>query len=248
MDTAATKILVIDDEPDVRRAVALTIELQEPAWQVLSASSGEEGLELVETGSPDLVLLDLQMPGTDGFAVLEQLRAFSDVPVVILTVRDDELDKVRGLQMGADDYVVKPFSHLELLARIRSVLRRASGELAASEPPFVLDGLRIEWGPHRVYRRGERVRLTATEFRLLELVARNAGHVVPAEVLLARVWGPDERDQTDYLKTYVHRLRVKLEDDPGAPRYLQTERGVGYWLPRPRPIRADDMAQPRPHS
>ncbi len=232
MERAATRILVIDDEPDVRLADSLTITLQEPGWEVLTAANGEDGLGLLETAHPDAVLLDLQMPDVDGFEVLRRIRLFSDVPVVILTVRDDELDKVRGLQLGADDYVVKPFGRLELLARIRSVLRRAGGHAAADEAPFAVGDLRIDWASHQVLLGGAAVRLTSTEYRLLELLARNAGRIVESGVLLARVWGPDYEGDTDYLKAYVHRLRAKLEEDPGDPRYLRTERGTGYWMPR----------------
>ena len=246
MEKATTRILVIDDERDVLRAVSLTISLQEPTWDVLTAQHGEEGLDLVERADPDAVLLDLQMPDADGYDLLQRIRLFSDVPVIILTVRDGELDKVRGLQLGADDYVVKPFGHLELLARLRSVLRRAAGHAASDEPPFSLGELRIEWGPHRVFLRGEPVRLTSTEYRLLEILAHNAGRVVENDVLLARIWGPDAQDETDYLKTYVHRLRVKLEDDPAEPRYVRTERGAGYWIPRPTSQPRENMAQPRP--
>lgn len=233
MEKATTRILVIDDEPDVLRAVSLTIGLQEPAWEVLTAQRGEEGLDLVETADPDAVLLDLQMPDADGFDLLGRIRLFSDVPVIILTVRDGELDKVRGLQLGADDFIVKPFGHLELLARLRSVLRRAAGHATADEPPFSCGELRIDWGLHRVSLRGQAIRLTSTEYRLLEILAHNAGRVVENGVLLARIWGPDARDETDYLKTYVHRLRVKLGDDPAQPQYVRTERGTGYWMPRP---------------
>ncbi len=245
MEKATTRILVIDDEPDVLRAVGLTINLQEPTWEVLTAQRGEDGLDLIESAAPDAVLLDLQMPDVDGFEVLERIRLFSDVPVIILTVRDGELDKVRGLQLGADDFVVKPFGHLELLARLRSVLRRAAGHASPDEPPFVLDDLRIEWGPHRVTMLGASVRLTSTEYRLLEVLAHNAGRVVENGVLLARVWGHDAQDETDYLKTYVHRLRMKLGDDPSQPHYLRTERGTGYWMPRAEPAPGQGMARPR---
>lgn len=245
MDTATKKILVIDDEPDVTRAVSLTITLQEPTWEVLTAHDGDTGLELLDKYSPDLVLLDLQMPGMHGFDVLSQIRLFSDVPVIILTVRDDELDKVRGLQLGADDYVVKPFGHLELVARIHSVLRRVVGYPGPSEPPFVLGDLRIEWDQHRVFLRGQAVRLTTTEYRLLELLARNAGRIVPNEMLLTRIWGVEAVDETGYLKTYIHRLRTKLEDDPARPRYLLTEWGTGYWIPR---AFEDDAKQPQPEN
>jgi DNA-binding response OmpR family regulator len=247
VERATQKILVIDDERDVTRAVSLTINLQEPNWEVLMAHSGEEGLALLDKHSPDVVLLDLQMPGLHGFDVLQRIRLFSDVPVIILTVRDDELDKVRGLQLGADDYIVKPFGHLELVARVRSVLRRAAGYAGPSEPPFLLGDLRIEWNPRRIFRRGEPVRLTSTEFRLLELLAHHAGRVVPNQVLLSRIWGSDAADETDYLKTYVHRLRVKLEPDPTQPRYLLTERGEGYWMPQPSEAE-DEKKQPQPKS
>jgi len=230
MEKAMKKILVIDDEPDIRRAVSLTISLQEPTWEVLTASGGEAGLMALDHQSPDVVLLDLQMPDLHGFDVLKQIRLFSDVPVIILTVQNDELDKVRGLQLGADDFIVKPFGHLELVARLRSVLRRAAGHVGSLETPFVVEDLQIDWNQHRVFLRGQAVRLTHTEYRLLELLARNAGRVVSNEVLLSTVWGRDAVDEPDYLKTYIYRLRTKLEDDPTKPHYLLTERGEGYWM------------------
>lgn len=245
MEKATKTILVIDDERDVTRAVSLTLKLQEPTWQVLMAHSGEQGLELLATHQPDLVLLDLQMPDLHGFEVLQRLRLFSDVPVIILTVRDDELDKVRGLQLGADDYIVKPFGHLELLARVRAVLRRASGFSGPFETPFMVGELRIDWNQRQVFLRGEHVRLTSTEYHLLELLARNAGRVVPNETLLVRIWGAEAVDATDYLKTYIHRLRVKLEANPTEPQYLHTERGLGYWLASPTLERVGEK-KPRP--
>ena len=230
MDRAFKKILIIDDEPDVTRAVRLTITLQEPSWQVVEVHSGEQGLLRVDSESPDLVLLDLMMPDMSGYDVLEQIRAFSRVPVIILTVRDDELDKVRGLELGADDYIVKPFGHLELMARIRSVLRRVEGVTGQPEPPFVSGGLRVDFARHWVTLDGEEIELTGTEYRLLEILARNAGQIVPTDTLLVRVWDDYARGNTDYLKVYVHRLRRKFKDDPAHPRYLHTARGVGYWL------------------
>jgi len=246
MDKATQKILVIDDEPDVTRAVSLTITLQEPTWEVLTAHNGDEGLALLDKSSPDVVLLDLQMPGMLGFDVLSHIRLFSDVPVIILTVRDDELDKEHGLQLGADDYIVKPFGHLELVARLRSVLRRATGYPGPLEAPFVLGDLRIEWDQRRVFLRGEALRLTSTEYRLLELLARHAGRVVPYEMLMSRIWGAEVIDETGYLKTYVHRLRAKLQDDPAQPRYVLTAWGTGYWMPRSLTEAADNTKQPQP--
>ena len=233
MKTALKRILIIDDEPDVRRAVRLTIQLQEPEWEVLEAENGDKGLLMVESDHPDLVLLDLVMPGMSGFETLEQLRLFSDVPVVILTVRDDELDKVRGLELGADDYIVKPFGHLELMARIRSVLRRIDGSVIAHEKPLQLDDLRIDFDSRRVLLHGEVISMTATEYKLLEILARNAGRVVTYQTLLNRVWGRYAVDSSDYLKVYIHRLRQKLEEDPAHPHYIITIRGQGYMLGRP---------------
>jgi two-component system KDP operon response regulator KdpE len=232
MRKASYKILIIDDEPDVIRAVQLTITLQEPAWQVMGAQNGQQGLELIDTKSPDLVLLDLAMPGLHGFEVLEQIRCFSDIPVIILTVKDEELDKVRGLELGADDYIVKPFGHLELLARIRSVLRRVEGLVGPVEEPFASGDLRIDFNSRRVSMGDKEVSLTGTEFRLLEILARNAGRVVSNELLLYRIWGRDAVDEVDYLKVFIYRLRQKIEPDPAHPRYLLTERSLGYWLSR----------------
>ncbi len=233
MKTASKRILIVDDEPDVRRAVRLTIQLQEPEWEVLEAENGEAGLLKVEQEHPDLVLLDLIMPGMNGFETLEQIRLFSDVPVIILTVRDDELDKVRGLELGADDYIVKPFGHLELMARMRSVLRRVEGSVARHEPPVEIDGLRIDFDRRQVTLHGQVVPMTATEYHLLEILARNAGRVVPYQTLLNRVWGRYAVDSNNYLKVYIHRLRQKLEKDPTHPRYIRTVRGQGYMLGPP---------------
>jgi two-component system KDP operon response regulator KdpE len=158
------------------------------------------------------------------------MRLFSDVPVIILTVRDDELDKVRGLELGADDYITKPFGHLELMARIRSVLRRVEGGAAPMERLFVCGDLRIDFNRRRVTVGEKEIRLTSTEFRLLEILARNAGRIVSNEVLLSRIWGREAMDEVDYLKVFIYRLRHKIEPDPAHPRYLLTERSTGYWL------------------
>ncbi len=235
MKKAFNTILIIDDEPDVTRAVKLAITIQEPDWEVIEVNDGERGLDLIDSEEPDLVLLDLSMPGMQGFEVLEQTRLFSNVPVIILTVRNDELDKVRGLELGADDYIVKPFGNLELLARIRSVLRRVEGVAGSVERCFVSGDLRIDFNRHRVTVNGKEARLTNTEFRLLEVLARNAGQIVPNEALLSRVWGRDAMDDIDYLKVFTYRLRRKIEADPAQPRYLHTERGVGYWLEKDTP-------------
>lgn len=230
---ASRKILIVDDEPDVVRAVQLTIQLQEKNWQIITAGGGERGLLLTELEKPDLVLLDLAMPDMSGFQVLEQIRRFSDVPVIILTVQNDELDKVHGLELGADDYIVKPFGRLELMARIRSTLRRAEGFMGQPEKPYVSGNLRVDFERHQAYVDNKPVTLTSTEFHLLEILARNAGRLVPSETLLGRVWGRYALDNPDYLKVYIHRLRLKLEEDPAHPHYLHTRRGEGYWLEPP---------------
>ena len=232
VEKATKKILVIDDEPDVTRAVRLTITLQEPQWTVIEANSADKGLLLLDTEDPDLILLDIRMKELSGFVVLEQIRLFSDVPVIMLTVRDNELDKVKALEMGADDYIVKPFGNLELLARIHSVLRRAEGIIGGSEKAYIRERLEIDFNTHRVFFDGREVKLTDTEFQLLSLLAHNAGKVVQSETLLGRVWGRYALD-SDYLKVYIRRLRKKIEPDPTSPKYIITVRGVGYYLVSP---------------
>jgi two-component system KDP operon response regulator KdpE len=227
------KVLIVDDEPDVIKVVTMSFNLQEPDWQILSTTDGETALDLVEREHPDLVLLDIAMPEMDGFQVLKEIRRFSDVPVIMLTVKDDEMSKVMGLELGADDYVTKPFSHLELLARVRAVLRRAQSLPLAHEEPFVCGDLRVDFVRRQVTLAGEPVPLTNTEYKLLYHLVRNAGQIMPHEVLLARVWGREYTDEIDYLKVYISRLRSKLEKDPRHPEYILTEHGVGYWFRKP---------------
>ncbi|OQB01176.1 MAG: Transcriptional regulatory protein YycF [Chloroflexi bacterium ADurb.Bin222] len=224
------KILIVDEEPDVVRLISVSFGMQQSNWEILAASDGEEGLAMLERERPALVLLDVGLPDMSGFQVLEQIRLFSDVPVIMLTVHDDELSKVRGLELGADDYITKPFSHLELLARVRAVLRRAQSLPLAHEKPFVSGDLAVDFVRREVTRRGEPVSLTATEYRLLYHLVRNAGQVLPHETLLARVWGREYTDEINYLKVYVSRLRAKLEDDPRNPQHILTEHGIGYWF------------------
>jgi len=224
------KILIVDEEPDVVRLISVSFGMQQPNWEVVAASDGEEALAAVEREQPALVLLDVGLPDMDGFQVLQQIRLFSDVPVVMLTVHDDELSKVRGLELGADDYITKPFSHLELLARVRAVLRRTQTLPLVHEEPFVSGDLSVDFARREVTRRGEPVPLTATEYRLLYHLVRNAGQVLTHETLLARVWGREYTDEINYLKVHISRLRAKLEDDPRNPQHILTEHGVGYWF------------------
>jgi two-component system KDP operon response regulator KdpE len=223
------RILVVDDEPDLIESVRLGFELQWREIEVLESGTGEDALDRVEQDHPDIVLLDIGLPDIDGFDVLRRIRAFSDVPVVMLTARDDAMDKVKGLELGADDYITKPFNHLELMARVKAVLRRLSMPTPTSRAPsFQAGELEVDFAAHEARLRGERLDLTPTEYKLLYHLVRNAGHVLQHETLLAKVWGREYVDEVDYLRVYVRRLRDKLGDDPERPRYIRTERGLGY--------------------
>jgi two-component system KDP operon response regulator KdpE len=223
------RILVIDDAPDVVESVRLGFTLQWREVEVIGPGAGEQGLDLVEQEKPDLVLLDVGLPDLDGYEVLRQIRAFSDVPVVMLTARDDTLDLVKGLELGADDYVTKPFNHLELLARVKAVLRRLDMPAPAARVPSFHSGeLEMDFARQEVRLAGQRVELTPTEYKLLYHFVRNAGYVLTHGTLLAKVWGREYVDEVDYLRVYVRRLREKLGDDPEHPRYIRTERGLGY--------------------
>lgn len=221
------KVLLVDDEPRLLDAVRMNLELE--GFEVFEAHDGFEALEQVRKVLPDLVVLDVMMPRMDGFETLAELRRFSSVPVVMLTVKAEDGDIVRGLERGADDYVGKPFSQQVLLSRIRAVLRRAEGAGQAPSREIVVDNhLRIDFDRHEVYVDGERVQLRPTEFRLLYHLATNPGVVLSHETLLSRVWGPEYRDASHYVRLYINYLRQKLEPDPASPRYILTERGVGY--------------------
>ena len=223
------RILVVDDEPDVVESVRLGFTLQWRDVEVLGAGTGEQALDVVEEQRPDIVLLDVGLPGVDGFDVLREIRVFSDVPVVMLTARDDAMDKVKGLELGADDYVTKPFNHLELMARVRAVLRRLAMPTPVSRAPsFHARDLEVDFAAQEARLRGEHLDLTPTEYKLLYHLVRNAGTVLQHGTLLAKVWGREYLDEVDYLRVYVRRLRDKLGDDPDHPRYIRTERGLGY--------------------
>jgi two-component system KDP operon response regulator KdpE len=223
------KILIVDDEPDLIESVRLGFTLQWREVDVIGAGSGEAGLDVVEREHPDIVLLDVGLPDIDGFEVLRQLRAFSDVPVVMLTARDDSMDKVKGLELGADDYVTKPFNHLELVARVKALLRRLEMPAPSSRAlAFRSRDLEVDFARHEARLRGERLDLTPTEYKLLYHLVRNAGHVLEHGTLLAKVWGREYVDEVDYIRVYIRRLREKLGDDPDNPRYIRTERGLGY--------------------
>jgi two-component system KDP operon response regulator KdpE len=220
------KVLVIEDEPDVRAVVAGALRLTNPDVQLIEAGDGDEGLRLIRENAPDIVVLDLALPTRDGFSVLEELRRESSLPVIVLTARGMENDKIRGLELGADDYMVKPFSPRELVARINTVLRRTALP-AQSRGAIDAGGIRIDLAGRRVFRGDDEIRLTPTEFNLLVELASRPGEAVSHETLLQEVWGPEYRNEGHYLKVYIGRLRDKLES-PSAPPLIETVRGIGY--------------------
>lgn len=225
------KILIIDDDRNIVEAILISFQLQWQEVEVFSAPDGERGLDTFYELNPDLILLDVMLPYKDGFSVLKEIRQTNDVPVIMLTARSDELSKIKALEAGADDYLSKPFSHLELFARIKAVLRRTQMPSAEnSNASFTTGDLVINFEKREVTRHGQVVKLTPTEYKLLFMLARNAGRALTFENLLDKVWGPEYRDQLDYLKTYISRLRKKLEDKPDEPQYFMTERGFGYRL------------------
>ena len=221
------KILVVDDEKRMVRFIQLNLE--QDGFQVVTAYNGEEALDQVRTQLPDLVLLDIMMPDIDGFQVLEKIREVSTVPVIMLTAKGEEDDRVRGLELGADDYITKPFSPRELVSRIKAVLRRTKSFQEDQEDVIdVDDRLTIDFSRREVWVEGEKVDLRPTEYRLLYHLVKNAGWVNTHEQLLTKVWGFEYQDEPHYVRLYVNYLRKKLEKDPSNPQYILTERGVGY--------------------
>ncbi len=221
------RILLVDDEPDLRDAVRVYLEMQ--GYIVLQAADGAEAVRKTRTLLPDLVVLDVMMPVMDGITALREIRAHSTIPVIMLTVKGDEDDKVQALRLGADDYVTKPFSQRELAARIESVLRRVAQAGGLPQDTIVVDDdLTIDFARNRVIVRGKDAALTATEHRLLYHLVSNAGRLMPFEALLTRVWGPEYRGEDHYVRLYVSYLRSKIEPDPAHPRYILTEKGLGY--------------------
>ena len=220
-----TRVLLIEDEDAYRETVGYL--LRKEGFDVVEAADGAIGLAEFERGGADIVLLDLMMPGLPGTEVCRRLRARSSVPVIMVTARDDEIDKVVGLELGADDYVTKPFSHRELVARIRAVLRR--GQDFELEPDVLeVDDVRMDVERHEVWVRGEPVKLALKEFELLEILLRNAGRVMTRGQLIDRIWGADYVGDTKTLDVHVKRLRAKVETDPAEPQLLVTVRGLGY--------------------
>jgi DNA-binding response OmpR family regulator len=221
-------ILVVDDEPRMINFIRMNLELE--GHQVVEAHSGLEALEAVRVKLPDVILLDVMMPELDGFETLRLLREFSTIPVIMLTAKGEENDKVYGLELGADDYITKPFGPRELSSRIKAVLRRADmPSTSPSQAVLKIDNrLSVDFNRREVIVAGERVKLRPTEYRLLYHLIENAGWTVPHDQLLAKVWGYEYRDEAHYVRLYVNYLREKIEEDPSNPKYILTERGVGY--------------------
>ena len=225
------KVLIIEDDPVITETVAICFELRWPEAEVISTDNGEEGVSLVMSQSPQIVMLDVGLPGMDGYQVLRKLRQFTEVPTIMLTAQGSELAKVKGLEFGADDYITKPFSHIELLARVRAVLRRdarASQEQTEGVYHSEEAGLVIDLDSRRVSRFGQHINLAPLEYSLLKLLTRNEGRVMTHEQILGQVWGQEYLNDMDYLKVYIRRLRNKLGDDPQNPELIHAERGVGY--------------------
>lgn len=225
-----TTILVVDDEP--RYVRLMEANLVPEKYEVLKAFGGQEALDIVSEENPDLILLDVMMPGLDGFAVCERIREFSTIPIIMVTAKGEEQARVRGLDLGADDYIVKPFSATELLARVRAVLRRAEITGSTSgQSVFNHGDLRIDLARAEVFLEDNMVFLSATEYRLLIQLAQNVGRVLPSERLLSDVWGEAYKDDKEILWVSISRLRQKLEDDPRNPKHIVTRSGLGYTMP-----------------
>ena len=222
----APHILVIDDEPQILRA--LKTILGEKKFKITTAATGKEGLALAASNLPDIVILDLGLPDMDGFEVCGKLREWTQCPIIVLSVRESERDKVAALDQGADDYLVKPFGIEELLARVRVALRHASGSKTINEKKISAGPITIDLAWHIVTRNEEEVKLTATEYKLLAYLAANAGRVLTHQAILSHVWDPADEDHVEYLRVYMRQLRKKLEVDPERPEFIITEPGVGY--------------------
>ncbi len=230
------KVLLIEDSPEIVNTLSLTFKLHWPEATLASTDKGTEGIKMVETESPDIVILDINLPDMSGFKVLEDIRLFSEVPVIILTVREEVIDKVRGLETGADDYITKPFDPLDFLARVKAVLRRTGIYYPEDEelPPLVAGNLTINFFTRKVLLGDQQVHLTPTEYKVLYCLARNEGRIVTQETLRRRVWGSARYVDASALKKYIYQLRTKLGDTSRPPRIILSERGVGYKFVKPK--------------
>ena len=226
------KVLCIDDAPDILEVLGLSLRMRWPDVEALKAEDGPTALALFERESPDLLIVDLGLPGMDGYEVIRRVRLYSDVPIIILSVRDEEQDIVKGLELGADDYITKPFGHLQLLARIQAVLRRATATPSANEEVIEIGKLRIDPNTREVFVTDKSISLTPTEYSILYHLARNVGRVLTHQVLLSKVWGSEAVDDRHLLTVHMNHLRQKLGDTGQEPGIILTERGIGYRLIR----------------
>ncbi len=223
------RALIIDNDAEVAGAVGLTFGITWPDSETISASNGDSGIYLAGSEWPSLVILEIDLPDMDGFTICKEIRRFSDVPIIMLTERSKEGDIVRGLQVGADDYIIKPFRGLVFMAKVKAVLRRTEPTPTVVGSQVIEFGdLRVDFAAAAVYVGEDRISLTPTEYRLLCQLLKSAGKVVPSRTLLGQVWGRDYLDESRYLKVHIKHLRNKLGDDPAAPKYIFTERNVGY--------------------
>jgi two-component system, OmpR family, KDP operon response regulator KdpE len=220
-------VLVVDDETRMIDFIRMNLELE--GAKILSAKNGLEALDQVRKHNPDLILLDIMMPQLDGYETLRMLREFSSIPVVMLTAKSEEEDIVKGLELGADDYITKPFGVRELVSRVKAVLRRVQSTTEHGQALLKIDDrLTVDFNNHAVIVAGQPIKLRPTEYRLLYHLIENVGWTVPHEQLLAKVWGYEYRDETHYVRLYINYLREKIEEDPANPKYILTERGIGY--------------------
>ena len=222
------KVLCIDDAPDILEVLSLSLNMRWPDVEVFKSEDGPTALALFERENPDLLIVDLGLPGMDGYEVIRRVRLYSDVPIVILSVRDEEQDIVKGLELGADDYITKPFGHLQLLARIQAVLRRASSTPSSTEETIEVGELRINPNTREVYVGDRAISLTPTEYSILYHLARNVGRVLTHQALLSKVWGGDAVDDRHLLTVHMNHLRSKMGDTGQEPGLILTERGIGY--------------------
>ncbi len=229
-------VLVVDDEPRYLRL--MEVNLNTESYRVITAADGQQAIDRTAAEKPDLILLDVMMPVMDGFTACERIREFSAVPIIIITAKGEERDRVRGLDAGADDYIVKPFSAQELLARVRAVLRRAERQQASDfhQPVLTHHELTIDLPRALVTSTGREIALTATEYRLLQTLAASLGQVMTAEELLTTVWGPEYKDDKEILWVCLSRLRQKIEPDPKNPIHIVTRQGIGYLMPPEKPF------------
>ncbi|MFC2001808.1 response regulator transcription factor [Chloroflexota bacterium] len=228
------KVLVIEDDPGIIEVVSLCFQLRWSGASLISAATGAKGLEFVEAESPDVVILDIGLPDMDGYQILREIRRFSDVPVIMLTVRSEDTNVAKGLELGADDYITKPFSHIELIARVQAVLRRSQGlSLTDEERPFTSGKLSVDFTRNEVSLNGNPVKLTSTERKLLYHLIRNEGRVLSHDTLLTKVWGDTYVDARDLLRVHIQHLRQKIEDTTEPPNIIVTEHGMGYRFIKP---------------